>query len=186
MGKDKAFLQLQGRTLLARALERVAAVSGVVHIVGEPQKFSTHGGVVQDVYPDRGPLAGIHAALLQSRTDLNLMLAVDLPFMESAFLRYLIDCASQTKALVTVPRIDGRWHSLCAIYRREFAPVAEQSLRRGENKINALLSQVETRVIGEEELLREGFSAGMFRNLNTPAEWQAAQIEIGRKPAEKH
>lgn len=178
MGKDKAFLQLGGQTLLVRALALAATVAEEVRIVGDPQKFLPFGRAVADVFPGRGPLGGIHAALRESRAELNLMLAVDLPFVESGFLAYLIASATQCASMVTVPRAAGGWQPLCAVYRREFAALAEQSLRKGKNKIDTLFSQVEARAIGEEELIRMGFSTRMFRNLNTPAEWQNAEAEF--------
>jgi molybdopterin-guanine dinucleotide biosynthesis protein A len=178
MGADKASLQLGCQTLLARALALAATVAEAVLIVGEPEQFLPFGRVVQDVFPGRGPLGGIHAALRESQTELNLMLAVDLPFVESRFLEYLIASACQCAAVVTVPRAAGGWQPLCAVYRREFAAVAERALRKGKNRIDALFSQVETRAISEEELMRMGFSANMFRNLNTPVEWQKAAAEF--------
>jgi len=178
MGADKASLQLGCQTLLARALALAATVAEAVLIVGEPEQFLPFGRVVQDVFPGRGPLGGIHAALRESQTELNLMLAVDLPFVESRFLEYLIASACQCAAVVTVPRAAGGWQPLCAVYRREFAAVAERALRKGKNRIDALFSQVETRGISEEELMRMGFSANMFRNLNTPVEWQKAAAEF--------
>jgi molybdopterin-guanine dinucleotide biosynthesis protein A len=103
---------------------------------------------------------------------------VDLPFVESKFLAYLIACACQCAAVVTVPHPADGWQPLCAVYRREFAAVAESALRRGKNRIDVLFSQVETRAIREEELVRMGFSSKMFRNLNTPEEWQKASAEF--------
>jgi molybdenum cofactor guanylyltransferase len=174
MGKDKAFLEFKGRILLARALELAAGAGQEVRIVGDPRKFAAFGRVVEDIYRERGPLAGIHAALKSSATELNLMLAVDLPFVQPDFLKYLISVARETKALVTVPRAGDGLQPLCAVYRREFAKVAEQSLAQGKNKIDALFAQVETRIVGPEEFSHAGFSGQMFRNLNTPEEFEKA------------
>ena len=55
--------------------------------------------------------------------------------------------------------------------------VAERSLRAGENKIDRLFSQVETRVIEQKDLERNGFTDEMFRNLNTEQEWQEAKLK---------
>ncbi len=184
MGKDKALLQLQGRSLLDRSLELARSVADDVCIVGDPHKFSTYDSVVQDVFPGRGPLGGIHAALRQSQTEWNLMLAVDLPFVESRFLSHLIACARESAAMVIVPYGGGRWQPLCAIYRRRFGEIAEESLRKGENRIDALLDRVQTQIIHEEDILSMGFSTNMLRNLNTPAEWQAAEAELKAQGAE--
>jgi molybdopterin-guanine dinucleotide biosynthesis protein A len=90
MQVDKAFLELGGRTLLVRTIELARMVAENVTIIGDPAKFAAFAPVVPDIYSDCGPLAGIHAALLQSQTDLNLMLAVDLPFLNPRVLNYLL------------------------------------------------------------------------------------------------
>jgi molybdenum cofactor guanylyltransferase len=174
MGSDKAFLRLGDETLLARALKAAGVVAGEVRIVGDARKFAGLGLVVEDVYRDRGPLGGIHAALSSSSTELNLVLAVDLPFVGTDFLEHLLLRARESGAMITVPRAGGGLQPLCAAYRREFAGVAEQSLREGKYKIDALFARVGTRVIEEDELLRAGFSAEIFRNLNTPEEFEKA------------
>jgi molybdopterin-guanine dinucleotide biosynthesis protein A len=108
---------------------------------------------------------------------LSLVLAVDLPFVESRFLEYLINQARETGAVVTVPRAGGGFQPLCAVYRREFAGIAEHALRAGRNKIDSLFTQVETRVLEEDELARLGFAADIFRNLNTPEDFEQATLK---------
>lgn len=188
MGEDKAFLQLGERSLLERALQLARSVARDVKIVGgavvgNEAKFGKYAPVVEDIYPDRGPLGGIHAALASSQAELNLFLAVDLPFVESEFLRYLLGVAEESEAIVTVPRTGRWWQPLCAVYRREFVQVAEKSLLEDKNKVDALFASVKTRIIEEEELAAQGFSAGMFQNLNTPEEWERARVEVGNTKA---
>jgi molybdopterin-guanine dinucleotide biosynthesis protein A len=177
MGSDKAFLELQGQTLLRRALKLARTVSEEVHIVGDRAKFAAFGAVVEDRYRERGPLGGIHAALRNSTHELNLILAVDLPFLEARFLRYLISRARLERTMVTVPRAGGGLQPLCAVYHKHFADVAEHALREGRNKIDPLFAEGETRVLSEQELLRDGFSPRMFRNINTPEEFESARIK---------
>jgi molybdopterin-guanine dinucleotide biosynthesis protein A len=174
MGADKAFLQLDGRTLLARSLDLARSVTADVHIVGSREKFEAFGPVVEDVFRDRGPLAGIHAALVSSNAELNLMLGVDLPFLTPALLRFLLQQGEASGAVVTVPRIAGGYHPLCAVYRREFAALAQSALEQGRNKIDALFAATATRVLEEAELARFAFTAAMFENLNTPEDWERA------------
>jgi molybdopterin-guanine dinucleotide biosynthesis protein A len=170
MRRDKAFLEFEGRTLLSRALDLARSVASDVRIVGNREKFETFAPVVEDIFPARGPLAGIHAALRSSSTNLNLMLAVDMPFVSPAFLRFLIAQArAAPQAVVIVPRQDRR-QTLCAIYRHAFAEPAEHALLAGRNRVDLLFDLVPIRVIDETELQTAGFSPEIFRNLNTPAD----------------
>jgi molybdopterin-guanine dinucleotide biosynthesis protein A len=168
MGTDKAFVPLDGRTLLARALDLARQVTSDVHIVGDRKKFAPFAPVVEDEFPGCGPLAGIHAALRASKSELNVMLAVDTPFVSLALLQHLITRARNCpSAVVTVPRANGGWQPLCAVYRRPFADPAEQALAQGRYKIDTLFAEGKTQTIGEDELETAGFSPRIFRNLNT-------------------
>ena len=182
MGSDKAFLELHGRTLLDRALELARGVADCVRIVGPLDKFGSYGAVVEDLYAGRGPLAGIHAALVSSATELNLVFAVDLPFVNRELLTFLVERARASDAVVTVPRIAGGFQPLCAVYRRGFAVPAEAALQAGNNKIDALFSQVATRIIEEPELQEFAFDAALFENLNTPEDLaRATRRLVGQK-----
>jgi molybdopterin-guanine dinucleotide biosynthesis protein A len=175
MGVDKAFVELDGRTLVARALELARGLASDVRIVGDVAKFEKFGAVVKDIFQNCGPLGGIHAALRASATDLNLILAVDLPFVPARFLSYMIEQAVNcSSASAVVPRAAGGWQPLCALYRRSFAEGAETALRVGHNKIDRLFDLLEIRVIDEDELVGAGFSLDIFRNLNTPEELEVA------------
>jgi len=173
MGADKAFVTLEGQTLLARALELARGVRSDVRIVGDAAKFAAFGPVVEDVFRGCGPLGGIHAALRASEAELNLILAVDVPFVTRELMEFLIARAQKSNAMLTVPRCGGGWQPLCAVYRREFADVAEGALRHGKYKIDALF-EGRAQAVGEDELRAAGFSAAMFRNLNTPEELEEA------------
>jgi len=168
MGRDKAFVVLEGRTLLERMLDLAQSATAEVRIVGDPGKFSNFATVVEDVFPGCGPLAGIHAALRSSPTDLNLILPVDIPFLSPEFLKFLIERSRAAAATVTVVGISGSWQPLSAIYRRTFADLAEEALRVGRYKIDALFAQTQIEVISESDLRTAGYSPQIFRNLNTP------------------
>jgi molybdenum cofactor guanylyltransferase len=172
MGVDKAFLELDGRTLLERALRLARSVSDDVRIVGPREKFANYDRVIEDRYEAGGPLAGIHSALAESNSALNLMLAVDLPFVDPAFVKLLVQCARESGAVVTVAKLGGGYQPLCAVYTREFAAIAESALKQGHNKIDALFQQTRVREITEADLAGFAFDPAMFENLNTPEDWE--------------
>jgi molybdenum cofactor guanylyltransferase len=183
--KDKVFLEFGGQTLLDRALSMVGTVCDRVAIVGDPAKFANYESpkyesVVADIFPGCGPLAGIHAALVHSSAELNLMLAVDMPFVSRELLAFLAAAAEESGAAVTVPRSGKRLQPLCAVYRRDFSPVAEQALRAGKYKIDAAFVGLSVRVIEESELAAAGFSDQSFFNVNTPDDRLAAEGRLSR------
>lgn len=184
MGSDKAFLELEGRSMLDRALELAKSISDLVKIVGDPAKFASFGPVIPDVFSGQGPLGGIHAALASSPTKLNLILGIDLPLVNAQLLNFLLDKAQKSNAVVTVPFVAGHYQTLCAIYQKQFSVIAEGALMHGQNKIDALFPGIAIRVIEEPELARRGLDPRAFHNVNTPEEW--AQAKRALDPSAQH
>ena len=184
MGRDKATLPFAGRTLLETALAIARSVTKdvFVFILGSPELYGAYGQVIADIFPGCGPLGGIHAALTHAKHDLNLILAVDTPFLSNRLAAYLVERARESRAMVTAPDINSYPQPLCAVYRRDFLPIAERALRAGRYKIVPLFPHGRTLVIPEVELERFAFTAEMFENLNTPEELEQAR----RRASDKH
>jgi molybdopterin-guanine dinucleotide biosynthesis protein A len=176
MGQDKALLHLQdGETLVEHALAVAAAVAPEVKLVGPRARyaqFSWAGEVVEDVFAGCGPLGGIHAGLVASNTDLNVVIAVDMPAVTGKLLEFLLMRARESGKLVTVLKIDGFWQPLCAVYRKAFADIAEQALRAGNCKVDALFNEENSSVVSEKELRAAGLGPELFANCNTPEDWR--------------
>lgn len=175
MGTNKALLELNGATLVEHTRDLLARVCERVCILGAPELYGHLGECIPDIYIDCGPLAGIHAALLNTRTTLNLITAVDTPFLTEEFLTFMLESATGSSAVVTVPLITGRVQPLCAVYSTAFLPVAEAALKSGVYKIVPLFSEVETLVLTGEQLGRFALNGGMFDNLNTPEDYENAR-----------
>jgi molybdopterin-guanine dinucleotide biosynthesis protein A len=187
-GQDKAFLKFGSRTLIEQVIQSAKNVADDVFIVGPKGKFSAFGRIVEDVYPDCGPLGGLHAALSRSRTDLNLMLPVDTPFISSEFLLFLTDQARSSTAMITVPRVNKGLQPLCAVYRREFLPISEAALKAGKYKIDPLFPVGDTLVVEMESdaVKHHGFDLSMFDNINSPEDYErAAKRAPLKRPARR-
>jgi molybdenum cofactor guanylyltransferase len=175
MGRDKAALSLDGRTLLETALSAARAVAGEVFILGPAELYGNYGLTIADIFPGCGPLGGIHAALSNTRTQFNLVIAVDTPFLSTGLLQYIVERALASSALVTAPEIDSYPQPLCAVYSQRFLPIAERALRQGDYKITPLFPRDATLLITQAELAGFAFTAEMFENLNTPEDLQRAR-----------
>lgn len=181
MGSDKALLRLGQRTLLERALHTLSAVAANPVIVGARARYGAYGVVIEDIYPDCGPLGGIHAALSATATDLNLLLSVDMPQMQPEFLAWLLQRSAASEHWIVVPELDGRPQPLCAVYRRDVRGPAEQALANRDLKVSNLFTKVPTQRIAEHEMMAAGFSPEIFTNVNTPGEFERLAAEF---PAE--
>lgn len=175
MGTDKALLALNGLTLLERTRRLLESVCGQVYILGSHDLYGRFGECLEDIYPQCGPLGGIHRALLESETELNLITAVDTPFLSREFLAYIIERARASSAMVTTPEIAGHVQPLCAAYSRSFLPIAEAALKAGEYKIVPLFPRAGTLVLSAADLSGFAQEPEMFDNLNTPEDFERAR-----------
>jgi molybdopterin-guanine dinucleotide biosynthesis protein A len=130
MGRDKAFLEVGGQTLLARQIETVRAAGATeVFISGRAEKeYSAFAGrVITDRFPDAGPLAGIEAALATVTNPLLLVLAVDLPEITREFLlRLRAGCSAHVGI---IPRVGKNIEPLVAFYPKSSRAIADRRLR---------------------------------------------------------
>jgi molybdopterin-guanine dinucleotide biosynthesis protein A len=184
MGSDKAFLPIGDVNLLQLTLAKAKEVAPKTVIVGNRERYAQYGDVIEDIIPGCGPLSGIHAALSSTGSGLNLILSVDMPLMSSDFLRWLLQIGAACDDLAIVPQAQGRTQPLCSVFRRLAQNEVERALRAGEYKVDRLFSIVPTRLISESEWQAAGFPPDIFRNVNTPPEYDAVVTELEELPAE--
>jgi len=179
--------------MLGRQIRLLAAVSRQVFIVGAAARFASGAGgpveelgvtVFADELPGRGPLAGIATALGRTRTEFNLILSCDLPWMEAAFLRFLCRRAVKSGAEVTLPVSPGGDEPLCAVYRRRARWAIRTTLAAGQNQVSRSFSKLRVQRLAWPETARAGFPARIFDNMNTPEDYEAAKrrLSVVRSP----
>jgi molybdopterin-guanine dinucleotide biosynthesis protein A len=174
MGFDKARLRIGGERMVDRQIRLLRAVCRSVSIIGPRERFANMGiQVYEDEIPGKGPLGGIHAGLRRARTEFSLFVSCDMPLMEERFLRYLCEQALASRALATVPPPwrKGRY-PLCAVLRRCALSRVRSCLASGQNQVGRFFSDSQPRTLTKAEFARAGFSPRIFRNLNTPEEYE--------------
>ncbi|HEV3041087.1 MAG TPA: molybdenum cofactor guanylyltransferase [Candidatus Angelobacter sp.] len=175
MGSNKAFLEFGGRLLIEHTKSILESVCGQVFILGQRNLYGGFGPCYEDIYPDCGPLSGIHAALSNTPTEFSLITAVDTPFIKAEFLDYIVDCAVKSSAMVTAPSVAGQVQPLCTVFRSGFLHIAESALKSGRFKVEPLFPREQTLILGEAELDRFALATEMFENLNTPEDLARAR-----------
>lgn len=134
MGRDKAWIELDGEPLISLAVEKVRQLGVTkVYISGRAgEDYSVlKCPVLIDLEPDFGPLGGIERALHACESPLLLVLAVDLPRMTSAFLESLV--ARCDRLTGTVPKVNGGIEALAAIYPKRCHTFAFDLIVRGRH-----------------------------------------------------
>jgi molybdopterin-guanine dinucleotide biosynthesis protein A len=185
MGRAKAELPLEGTTLLARTCTELAAVAervvAVARDAAQPLPPLPAGVArTHDAVPGAGPLVAIAAGLAWladgaafAATDAAFVVACDHPFLDAAAVRGLAAVLGDDE--LVLPEVDGELQPLCAVYRLTTRAAIAGLLRAGGTSPRALASLVRTRVVPAAELRAIDPTLRFLRNVNTPADWDAAR-----------
>ena len=170
MGRDKALLEIGGKPLIRSAVNLLKTLTDQVVILGPEEHYDFLGvPVFPDLVPSRGPLSAIYTGLERSGTAVNLFLACDMPLMEGAFLKLLVERAPLADA-VLLRLDDGSLEPLCAVYNRSCLPTVQANYENRRFKLSDLFPELRTHYLAETDLHRMGLDRRIFTNLNDPGD----------------
>lgn len=136
-----------------------------------------HVAVIFDLYPGRGPLGGIQAALAYARAPLALVLACDLPFASAELVEYIVNKTDDASDVVLPIQPDGRLQPLCAVYRRGTCLALFENVLRDDRPtppLHRILEQLRCRSVAFDEIRHLPGSDRFFTNINTTSDLAAA------------
>ena len=120
--------------------------------------------VVCDERPGLGPLMGIYSGLKASETDVNFVVACDIPVIDPEFITEMRSYTGDYDVVVPVDK-EGRPNALLAMYRRSVIPLVKEQLDEGQTKIILFYPRCRVKYVP----LREG---AWYKNINTMDDYQ--------------
>jgi len=177
MGRDKALLEFNGKTIIRYLVDELGTVADQVVIsANEPERFCDLGvAVVADIHKGLGSLAGLHTGLWFVDAERAFVCACDMPLLTSDIVRRMsgIDPAAD----VVVPKVDGFYEPLCAVYSKRCLSHIEADIARGERRIISFYRHVKVRDVGPQHF-PEDPGMRFLTNINTPQDLE--NLNIGR------
>jgi molybdopterin-guanine dinucleotide biosynthesis protein A len=172
LGRDKALLEIEGRTMLRRSVELLAQLCGQVRVSGrDPAPFGLDLDWFPDDIPGIGPIGGIITAL-RRYGEPCLAMSCDLPLIDEATLRRLVEARRHRSGDAVMTTFlhpeSGYIQALVAIYEPEALPVLLQAVKRGVLKLSQAVPPDRRCHIP----VSQSESAAFF-NLNYPADLAA-------------
>jgi molybdopterin-guanine dinucleotide biosynthesis protein A/rhodanese-related sulfurtransferase len=165
MGRDKAFVTIDGVPLVARVATaaRAAGAARVVAVGGDRDRLRAVGlEVVADPLEGAGPLAGVRAAITAlGGFDTVVVLPCDLASPSSAAIAQV--AASRGSSDVAVPRVAGHLEPLHAAWDPRIGPRLAELLDGGVRSVQAAIGALDAAVV-------EGIDPTAVAGLNTPGE----------------
>ncbi len=176
---EKALLEFEGKTIIERLLESLfRVVDEVILSVRDKTQKEKFRPVLEkfpareirfcfDTLEDAGPLEGIRAGLLESRSEYSFVCAGDMPFVNFRVVDLLFEKASGHDA--ALPRWEDRkFEPLHAVYSKKLIPEIEKAFEKGRCSVLTPVFEMQDVVFVEISEIRE-FDPELrtFANINT-------------------
>ena len=184
MGRDKAAIEFEGASLLQRTVAAVAEVATEVVLVRAPGQTlpavtaACPIVVVEDPIEGQGPLHGMATGLEAAHGARCLIVGVDMPFLQPALLRLLLDRLAadfEAGARWVVPIAEGRPQSLCSAIARSALPVLRSHIEAGDRAPMAAAADLGLVRLNEEVWRAADPAALSFVDVDTPEALEAAR-----------
>jgi molybdopterin-guanine dinucleotide biosynthesis protein A len=170
LGRDKASALLLGRPLLQHVLDRVGGVvqeAIIVRAAGQnlpSLAMSIPLRVVEDRYPNTGPLGGICTGLMATDASRSIAVACDMPLLSTRLVAELFRQSEDVDVVMPVREYPEPLH---AVYSAACIPPMRDRLRSGNYKITGFLGATRVRYVREDELRAIDPEGRSFLNTNT-------------------
>jgi len=172
-GKNKAFLQVEGVPIIDRNIEVLSQIFSQISIItNHPQQFSEYiyYPMYSDYYHEIGPLAGIHSALKNTKSDGVFVSSCDMPFLNKNLIERLINKVVETGSDALIPRVNGDIEPLFAFYHKRIISKLEAHIIDGKSRsIRSFLKKINTEYmdLSDSATVRKSFT-----NINRPEDLQ--------------
>ncbi|MCY7382152.1 MAG: molybdenum cofactor guanylyltransferase [Microcoleus sp. CAN_BIN18] len=181
MGRDKALLEIEGKSLLQRALEVAAVVTPQVYVLTAwPDRYRStitqQSRFLVEYNPGSGPLVALTQGLTEIAADWILLLACDLPLLDAQIIQNWASLLTELppSTLAVVPYQNSRWEPLCGFYRQQSLANLQSFIDKGGRSFQVWLNQIQAipLPVGERESV-------MLSNCNTLEEFEQLKGKIG-------
>lgn len=139
MGRDKALLELAGKSLVEHALTKLRRLCRQVAVLSNHAEMERFAPVVGDLHPGCGPMSGLEAALAHSSYDWTLVLPVDVPFVPTMLLYEWVQStfrhAQRYGTRVALYVVAGVPQPTLVMLHREIAPYLQVALAQGRFRL---------------------------------------------------
>jgi molybdopterin-guanine dinucleotide biosynthesis protein A len=173
-GRDKLAERVDGRTLLANAIDGVTPAATEILVIAAPgitPRVPARATLIHDPVAFEGPLAGVAAGLRAAHESIVLVVGGDMPTLVGAVIESMLVELEAPAVDAAVLDHGGRARPLPMALRRDPAlAAADRLLAGGERRLRALIEALQTQVIPEETWRALDPYGMTVRDIDTPAD----------------
>jgi len=170
MGKNKAFLEIEGIPIIVRICTTLTQIfPDIIVIANETEPYARLGvKTYKDLIPDKGALGGLYTGLSYSMSPHAFVVASDMPYLNRRLIEWMLETVEDYD--VVVPRTKEGLEPLHAIYSKSCLKSIQSILDQGKLRILDFYPLVKVRTLNEAELSSRDPAMVSFINVNTPEE----------------
>ena len=178
LGRNKAIEPVGGEPLISRVIGRLSRITvETVVVVADAKKggelpLPDSATLVSDKYPGGGSLGGIFTGLSATERDWGIVVACDMPFLNTEMLAHML--SKREGYDIVVPVLDGRPEPTHAVYSKACLPYMERRLQANELKIAGFFDEVRVNYVSQDEVERFDREHLSFLNVNTQGDLDRA------------
>lgn len=188
MGEDKALLEYEGKYFIEKIAEELSFFDEKIIARGNNSALTkvtdSSWKVIPDIYPEHGPMGGLHAALKECESEVMFVVTCDMPLITRELVKQICNEMHEQQrimddnidALIAVTH-DGKYHPLCGIYKKELQQLMEEHLKQDNNRMMSILKNCRVKYLElDEEVSRQ------LINVNTVDEYREINsMKVERK-----
>ncbi|BDQ03067.1 molybdenum cofactor guanylyltransferase [Ignavibacterium sp.] len=173
MGTNKSFLKIGNQTIIERISDLMKSIfSEVIIITNSPDEYKfLNIPIFEDIYKWKGPLAGIHSALVHSATEKIFVLSCDVPLMSREMVEYIVNYKCEKP--IVFCEAAGYHQPLVGVYSKVILSEVENFISTTEvsdKSFHHFLKTVEAEIIHPEKL--SFYKDELFFNVNRPEDFE--------------
>ncbi len=194
MGRDKAWIELDGKFLIARVMDALTQVCDeIIVVANDVERFEKlRARVVRDEIPNAGSLGGLYSGLNAARNEWAMAVACDMPFLNVALLQFLVSLSTDCDVVIPSVRDERKaarkndtarqdtakklnLHPLHALYKKTCLPPMRDAILKSDLRMISFHDAVQVRVVEQTEIEKFDPQHLSCWNVNTPEELVRAE-----------
>jgi len=178
-GRNKALIEINRKTLVELAIEKLNEVTDEVIIVTSAGQYESIAGtgikdkIIIDIIPGKAAMGGVYTGLVESNSFYSLFVACDMPLLNTRLLEYMMNLAPGYDAVI--PRIGEYIEPLHAVYSKDCIPQIKKLIDDGELSLHALMRNINVKYIDMPEIDKYDPEHLSMFNINTVADLERVE-----------
>ena len=166
MGTDKALLKYQGKTFVENLYDNLKGICSEVIISSNNPDIKIEGAkTVADEIQDIGPMGGLYTCLKQSKTNFNIVVSVDTPFVSAELLTEIYEQSQNYD--ISIIEHNKKIHPLIGVYHKNILKILESEIKAEKYKVIKFLEKTKHQVISVDNSYKDE-----LLNINNPGDYK--------------